>query len=146
MVVTAAVEFDLDTPVGGAAVTTELDLETGLGRCSEALATELDLDTGCWACAGVGVVEDERMVVAEFARESEGGARGRGPLLLKLEAALDGDDWRSDETEPFLATEGGAAALRTVAVELERDTVPCSWRALVEEFALDTDDGPPPAL
>jgi len=48
--------------------------------------------------------------------------------------------------EPFLDTEGGAAALRTVAVELERDTVPCSWRALAEEFALDTDDGAPLAL
>ena len=39
-------------------------------------------------------------------------------------------------------TEGGAAALRIV---LERDTVPCSWRALAEEFVLDTDGGAPPA-
>lgn len=48
--------------------------------------------------------------------------------------------------EPFLRTEGGAPALRTVAEELERDTVACSWRALAEEFALDTDGGTPPAL
>ena len=48
--------------------------------------------------------------------------------------------------EPFLVTEGGAAALRTVAEELERDTVACSWRALAEEFALDTDGGTPLAL
>ena len=48
--------------------------------------------------------------------------------------------------EPFLRTEGGAPALRTVAEESERDTVACSWRALAEEFALDTDGGTPPAL
>ena len=47
MAVTAAVEFDLDTLFGRAVVTTELDLETGLGRCVEALTTEFDLDTGC---------------------------------------------------------------------------------------------------
>jgi hypothetical protein len=91
MAVTAAVEFDLDTPIWGALVTTELDLETGLGRCVEALTTELDLDTGCWGRVWVGVVEDERMVAAELARESERGARVS--LLLELEAALDnGDD------------------------------------------------------
>jgi len=87
MAVTAAVEFDLDMLIGGAAVTTVLDLETGLGRCVEALTTELDLDTGCWGRVGVGVVEDDRMVAAEFARERERGPRG------SLEAALDnGDD------------------------------------------------------
>ena len=88
MAVIAAVEFDPDTLIGGAVVTTELDLETGLGRCVETLTTELDLDTGC---VGVGVVEDERMVAAEFAREREGGACDS--WLLELEGALDnGDD------------------------------------------------------
>jgi len=87
MAVTAAAEFDLDTLIGGAVVTTELDLETGLGRCVEALTTELDLDTGCAGCLGVGVVEDERTVAAEFAREREGGATGS--WLLELEGALD---------------------------------------------------------
>ena len=46
---------------------------------------------------------------------------------------------------PFLDTESGAGALRTVAVELERDTVPCAWRTLAEEFALDMGDGASPA-
>jgi hypothetical protein len=27
-----------------------------------------------------------------------------------------------------------------VAEELERDTVPCAWRALAEEFVLETGD------
>jgi len=43
--------------------------------------------------------------------------------------------------EPFLDTEGGGRAPWTVAEELERDTVPCPWRTLAEEFALDTSDG-----
>jgi len=86
----AAVEFDLDTLIGGAAVTTELDLETGLGRCVEALTTELDLDTGC-GFLGVGVVEDERAVAGESARGREGGTTCS--WLLELEGALDnGDD------------------------------------------------------
>jgi hypothetical protein len=46
--------------------------------------------------------------------------------------------------EPFLDTEGGAAALRTVAVELERDSVPCAWRTLAEEFVLNTDGAASP--
>ena len=78
MAVIAAVEFDSDTLIGGAVVIAELDLETGLGRCVEALTTELDLDMGCGGCVGVGVVEDERMVAAEFAREREGGEDEQG--------------------------------------------------------------------
>jgi len=48
--------------------------------------------------------------------------------------------------ELFLDTEGDAGTPRTVAEELERDTVPCVWRALAEEFALDTGDGAPLTL
>jgi len=40
---------------------------------------------------------------------------------------------------PLRDTEVGAP--RTVAEELERDTVPCVWRVLAEEFDLDTGDG-----
>ena len=91
MAVIAAVEFDSDTLIGGAVVTAELDLETGLGRSVEALTTELDLDMGCGGCVGVGVVEDERMVAVEFAREREG--RACDSWLLELEGAPDnGDD------------------------------------------------------
>jgi len=108
MAVTVAVEFDLDTPTGGADT------------------TELDLDTGWGGFVRVDVEVDERTVAAEFERERDGEAGGSRPL--KEEGTLDngGGNWWSDKMEPFLDTEGGAGALRTVAVELERDTVPCA--------------------
>jgi len=69
--VTAAIELDLDTLAGGGAVTVELDLDTGWGRCSEE-AVE----------AG-----NERTVATEFVREMEG--KARDSRLLEVEGALD---------------------------------------------------------
>jgi hypothetical protein len=85
---------------------------------------ELDLDTGWGGFIGIDVEMDERTVAAEFEREREGEAGGSRPL--REEGILDnggGNRW-SDRMVPFLDTEGGAGELRTVAVELERDTVP----------------------
>jgi hypothetical protein len=86
MAVTVAVEFDLDTPTGGAD-TTELDLDTGRGGRVSAVTVELDLDTGWGGFVGVDVKVDERTVAAEFEREREGEAGGSRPL--KEEGTLD---------------------------------------------------------
>jgi hypothetical protein len=158
MAVTAAVEFDLDTLVGGAVATTELDLDTVWGTCV-GVAAEVDERTvaaeseremegraGGWgACVGVEEV-DERTVAAEFEREMEGMAVGS--WLLDVEGPLDSGDgnWWPDEIVPCLDTEGGGRAPRIVAEELERETAPCAWCALAEEFVLDTAGGPSPAL
>jgi hypothetical protein len=158
MAVTAAIDLGRDTAGGGL------------------LAAELDLDTDWPGWIDLEAEADERIVAAEFERETEGG-RG-GSWLLAMEGTLDNGDgnWWSDEIEPFLDTEARAlrtvaeelerdtevGASRTVAVELERDTevgapravaeelardtVSCGCRALAEEFALETGDAMPLAL
>lgn len=80
---------------------------------------------------------DERTVAAEFARETDGSAGGTGLL---------GVDGIFDRTESFLVTEGDGGAPRTIAEELERNTLSWSSRALADEFARDIDDGTPLAL
>ena len=80
------------------------------------------------------VETDERTVAAEFARETDDSIGGTGSL---------GVDGVFDRTESFLVTEGDGGAPRTIAEELERDTLFWSSRALADEFARDTDDGTP---
>jgi hypothetical protein len=148
MAVTEGIELDLDTLAGGGAVTAELDLERGRGVRVE---VESDLNTEIGASSMVLGLSDtvraaeeaeavERAVAAELAREIEGEAGVS--WLLEIEGILTTDgDRRLDEIESILDTDGGTS--RTVAEELERDTVRAASRALVEEFALDTgDDGP----
>jgi hypothetical protein len=120
-----------------------LDLETGWTAAAEA---ELDLETDAGASRIVlgfsdalraveEVETDERTVAAEFAREMDGSTGGTGSL---------GVDEVFDRTESFLVTEGDGGAPRTI--ELERNALSWSSRALADEFARDIDDGTPLAL